>query len=283
MTTIDRPALRYHGSKFKLSSWIISHFPEHECYVEPFGGGASVLLLKPRSWLEVYNDADGDVVNFFSVLRNQADELIRAIELTPYAKAEWELSYQECDDPLEAARRFYVRSYQNIAGATAQWRSGWRRQKVISHDGGGSKKMTPAPISFMNVSHLYQIAERLRGVQIESDFAGNVITRYDSPETLFYLDPPYPASTRGRWAKHAYRFEITDRQHLVLAEMVHSLQGMVILSGYQCELYDQAYSDWERIDRKARVNGAGSAVESLWVSPQVKATQPSLFVYAESG
>lgn len=281
--TIDRPALRYHGSKFMLAPWISSHFPEHECYVEAYGGGASVLLLKPRSWLEVYNDADGDVVNFFSVLRHQSVELIRAIDLTPYAKAEWELSYEPCTDPLEAARRFYVRSYLNIAGPTGQWRSGWRRQKVLSHDDNGRKKMTPAPISFMDVSHLYQIAERLRGVQIECNSAENVIKRYDSPKTMFYLDPPYPASTRGRWSTHAYRFEMTDAQHLELARIVHSLQGMVVLSGYRCDLYDTAYADWERIDRKARINGAGSAVESLWVSPQVGATQPSLLSYAEVG
>ncbi len=272
----DRPALRYHGSKYALSGWIIGHFPRHECYVEPYGGGAGVLLQKSRSWLEVYNDLDQQVVNFFRVLREQPDDLVRQIELTPYAKVEWELSYSDAAEPLEQARRFYVRSYMNIAGATSQWRSGWRRQKVVTKQN-GKRRMTPAPISFMRVDHLYAIANRLKGVQIECDQARAVIERYDTPETLFYLDPPYPSSTRGRWKKTAYAHEMSDEEHRELAGTLQGIAGMAIISGYRCELYDNLYPDWTRVERNVRVNGAGHAIESLWLSPAVEKNRLPLF------
>lgn len=262
------PAFRYHGSKWNLAPWIMGFFPDHECYVEPFGGAGAVLLQKSRSYLEVYNDKAGNVVNFFRMLRDNPDALIRAIELTPYARAEFLLAYQDDPDPVERARRFYVLAYQAIAGATAQWRTGWRRQKVVTKQH-GRNRMKPAALSFMETDHLYQVANRFRGVQIECEDALAIIQRYDSPTTLFYLDPPYPSSVRGRWAKTAYAHEMDDEAHWALARSAHDIMGMALISGYQCELYDEIYGDWQRVDRVARINGPGSAVESLWLSPSV--------------
>lgn len=269
-----RPALRYHGSKWLLAPWVLSFVPEsHELYALPFGGGAGTLLRKERSYLEMYNDLDGEVVNYFRVLRDDPDRLIRLIELTPYSKSEWEKSFEPDLDSIEAARRFYIRSYMSIAGPTAQWNPGWRRQKVLSRGADGDKKMTPAPISFMRTGHLYEIADRLRGVQIECDDALSVIERYDTAETFFYLDPPYVADTRGRWQEKAYRHEMSDGDHGQLAELLMGICGMAIVSGYACELYAQLYEQrgWRRVDRKSRVNGPGHAVESLWISPRTAA------------
>lgn len=280
MTGPKRPALRYHGSKWRIAKWIIGYFPPHECYVEPFGGGAAILLRKPRSWLEIYNDKDNQVVNFFRVLREQSDALIGAIEFTPFAKAEWELSFLNDPDPVEQARRFYVRAYMSIAGPTAQWSTGWRRQKVITKQN-GKKRMTPAAISFMKVDHLYEITERLKGVQIECDDALAVIQRYDSPETLFYLDPPYPSSTRGRWKRHGYTHEMTDGQHGELSTVLHNIEGMAVISGYRCGLYDNLYADWQRVDKRVRTNAArGDATESLWISPNSQGARLPLFSIA---
>lgn len=260
-----------------LAPWIIRHFPWHECYVEPFGGSASVLLCKPRSWLEVYNDRDHQVVNYFHMLRDRFEELIRAIELTPYARAEWELSLiDDVEDPVERARRFYIRGFMSIAGPTAQWRTGWRRQKAVSKEN-GKKKMTPAPITMMKTDHLYVIADRLRGVQIECDTALAVIERYDSPETLFYLDPPYVAATRHRWKKHAYAYEMDNDQHRRLADVAWKIKGMVLISGYDCALYDELYGDWCRVEKVARVNSPHTRVESLWISPRALAGKAPLF------
>ena len=282
MSRPSRPAFRFHGSKFLLADWILKSFPDNECYDEAYGGGASLILAKQRSWLEIINDADGEIVNFFRILRERPDDLVRAIHFTPFARVEFELSLLPSDDPLECARRFYARSAMAISGPTAQWRSGWRRQKVVTRDHTGAKRMTPAAISFMSTDHLYTIAERLRGVQIECDDALAIIQRYDSPTTLHYIDPPYPAATRARWQKTAYRHEMTDDQHQQLADLLYTLKGFVVLSGYQCPLYDTLYSNWPRVTRLARTNGAGMAEESLWLSPRTAAalTHTSLPLFA---
>ena len=267
-TTTKKPALRYHGGKNQIADWILSYFAPHECYNEPYFGGGGSFFRKSRAWLEVINDLDGEVVDNFTMLRDRRDELIEKIKLTPYAKTEWELSYEYDPDPLEMARRFYIRSYMSIAGPTAQWGSGWRRQKAVTKQR-GKKRMQPAPLSFMKVDHLYIIADRLRGVQIENDTALNVIKRYDGPDTLHYCDPPYPSETRGRWKDKAYKYEMTNDDHRELAELLHSIKGMALVSGYNCDLYEELFGDWTRVDKKTRVNGPGSATESLWLSPEL--------------
>ena len=100
-----RPLVRYHGGKWMLAPWIIAHFPPHRTYVEPFGGGGSVLLRKTRSYAEVYNDLGGEIVNLFRVARARGEELARLVELTPFARAEFAESYEPAEDELEEARR----------------------------------------------------------------------------------------------------------------------------------------------------------------------------------
>lgn len=274
MTTVavdspSRPALRYHGAKWRLAPWVIGHFPatvDYDIYVEPFAGSAAVLLRKERSPIEVLNDRDSDVVNFFQMLRERRDEMIQAIELTPFARVEWERAGEPTDDPIEQARRFYLRSYASIAGPTAQWRSGWRRQKVLSRRKSGQSAMTSAANVFAKTSHLHTVAERLRGVFIESEDGLDTIRRYDAADTLFYVDPPYPAATRKSWKTTAYNYELTDEMHVRLLGLLNECSGMVVLSGYDCELYRDLLPEpaWRREAVEVRTNGEGSAVESLW-------------------
>lgn len=282
-----RPALRYHGGKWRLASWIVSCLPaDHDSYIEPFGGSAAVLLHKGRSKIEVYNDLDGEVVNFFRMLRERPEELIRAIYWTPFAHAEQRLSYEPCDDPTEAARRLYIRSYMTISGPTAQWNAGWRRQKKMSRGRGGFSRMKPAATSFMEIEHLYQVAERLRGVVIEQADALDLIRRYDNPRAVFYVDPPYVAATRKRMKDSAYRYEMTDDQHRQLAAALHDCRGMVVLSGYDSPLYRELFGCWLRLERQARTNGnaPGTITESLWLNPAAHAARAAgpLFTWQES-
>ncbi len=265
-----RPALRYHGGKWRAAPWIISSIPEdHDVFVESHGGSGATLLRKPRSKIEVYNDLDGEVVNFFRMLRERPDDLIRALYWTPFAHAEQKLSFEPTGDPLEAARRFYVRSYLTISGPTAQWNSGWRRQKKFSRGRNGRSRMKTAASSFMEVEHLYRIAERLRGVIIEQENALTLIRRYDQPRAVFYVDPPYVAATRRRWKDSAYKHEMTDEAHRELAAVLRACSGMVLLSGYDSDLYQELFGDWTRVDRDFRTNGnaARVATESLWLNP----------------
>ena len=267
----QRPALRYYGGKWRLGPFVLAHLPrEHECYVEPFGGAMSVLLRKPRSPLEVYNDLNGCVVNFFRVLRERPEELIRAIALTPWARAEYELSQTNSDDPVEEARRFYVSAWMGFGGGRARWRQGWRYQVRAG------TLWKPSSESFCEVDHLWQIVERLRGVQIDCREADQVIKACDASMTLFYLDPPYLHSTRSKW-KDVYAHEMEREDHIHLAERARALEGMVVISGYPSELYAELYEayGWERVETKARTNGGGAIssaerVEALWLSPRVQ-------------
>lgn len=269
MTCPSRPALRYYGGKWRIGSWIISHFPAHECYVEPFGGAASVLLQKKRSPLEIYNDLNGAVVNFFRILREQPEELIRAIELTPWSRAEYELSQKTSSDPLEKARRFYASSWMGFGGGRAKWRQGWRYQVKAG------TLWKPSSVSFTETKHLYQVVQRLRGVQIDCRDAAKVIKACDRPTTLFYLDPPYLHSTRSKW-KDVYAVEMDDEDHEQLAELLHGLRGMALISGYPSGLYQLLYErhGWRRVETKARTNGGGAIssaerIEALWLSPRL--------------
>jgi len=254
-----RPALRYYGSKWRLAPRVIAHFPPHTCYVEPFGGSAGILLQKPPSYLEVYNDADQQVVNFFRVLRERSAELIRAIKLTPFSRAELDLAYRACTDELEQARRFYVRAWQSRSGPVSQWRGGW----YFERSGSRGK---PLIASWNETRHLWRIVSRLKRVSLECDDALAVIGRYDAPGTLFYVDPPYPRSTRTRWASAGYRHEMSDEDHRCLAEVLRSAQGMIIVSSYPNALYDELYHGWHKVTQEARTATGQNAVEVLWIS-----------------
>ena len=267
---LSRPLLRYHGGKWKLAPWIIQHLPVHRIYVEPFGGGASVLLRKPRSYAEVYNDLDGEVVNLFRVARDDGERLAQACELTPFAREEFERAYCPDGDPLEQARRTLIRAYMGFGSAGASGQStGFRAN---SHRSG----TTPAH-DWMNYPDcLRQTVQRLRGVVIEQRDAAACMAQHDSDETLHYVDPPYVHSTRSlRTRAPAYRHEMTDEQHELLSSTLHSLVGKVVVSGYRCGLYDQLYAGWTRIDGHAHADGARPRVESLWLSPNIRNT--SLF------
>lgn len=262
-----RPALRYFGSKALLASKIVSYFPKHKSYLEPFGGGASVLLNKPRSIIETYNDLDLEVVNFFRVLRQNPDEMVAQIELTPYSRTEFEESFEPTDDPVERARRFFIRTWMSIGGHNANNKpSHFRYIKSFR------SRVGKSPAGYWVMHHLHQIAERLMGVQIENRDAFYLITHFDTPETLHYLDPPYVHSTRTR-KDHKYNFELSDSEHEKLAGIANELKGFCVISGYPSELYADLYElrGWHRVDMNARANTTSPTstvrTECLWLSP----------------
>lgn len=272
MTAITRPALRYHGGKFRLAPWIIGFFPPHRVYVEPFGGAASVLLRKPRSYAEVYNDLFDQVVDMFRVLRDpaQAAELERRLRLTPFARSEFEDAYGEPVDAIDAVRNTIVRSFMGfgatgVMGHTTGFRSNSNRSGTTpAHDWANYHDALPL------------LTERLQGVVIESKPALELLAQFDSSDTLFYLDPPYVHGTRAlgnpHCAKHQYAFELDDDGHRGMAEALHEVAGMVVLSGYACPLYDdELFADWERHERVAHADGARERTEVVWLNPACSA------------
>lgn len=275
-----RPILRFHGGKWRLAPWIVQHLPPHRVYVEPFGGAASVLLRKPRSYAEIYNDLDSEIVNLFRVLRDPelADELIMQLWLTPFARDEFELSYVPTEDKVEQARRTVARSYMGFGSAAATG------QKTGFRANSNRTGTTPAHDWGNFPASLRAVIERLRGVVIEQRPAIDVIQQHDSPKTLHYCDPPYPASTRSQKKRTSpiYRHEMTDDEHRELAEALRSVQRMVVLSGYPCKLYDEElYPDWIRTEREALADGARRRTEVLWISPSVLKALP-LFNWREN-
>lgn len=258
-----RPLVRYHGGKWKLAPWIIASFPPHRVYVEPYGGGGSVLMRKPRSYAEIYNDLDGEMVNLFRMVRDRSQELRRALELTPFSRADFLESYEPAEDPVEQARRTVARSYMGFGSAAASGnKTGFRSNSNRSGT-------TPAHDWANYPSALVALAERLRGVVLENKDAIEVMQTHDGAETLHYVDPPYVHSTRhegNKYCKKGYRFEMTDEQHRALAAALHELKGAVVLSGYPCALYDELYADWQRIEnRGAHADGAKDRTEVLWL------------------
>lgn len=263
---ITRPVMRYPGGKYTLAKWVISHFPAHETYVELFGGAASVLLRKPRSIGEVYNDLDGDVVNVFRILRNheQAAELARLLVLTPYANEEYRLAYEPCDDPIERARRMIFRSFAGHGSDSV----------TRSHAGfrGYRNKESGATVAQEWANFPREIAiftERLQGVCIEQREALKLIPVFDRTDTLFYADPPYLQSTRS-FSSVKYRCEMTDTDHIELADALHQVLGMVIVSSYPSELYDRLYAGWRCVQKNYRAQSAKKTTECLWLSPNIK-------------
>lgn len=269
LSPVQRPVVRYHGGKWKLAPWIIEHLPPHKTYVEPFGGGGSVLLRKPRAYAEVYNDLDGEIVNVFRMVRDRGEELLRLIELTPFARVEFEASYTPTKEPLERARQTILRSFMGFGSASACGeRSGFR--STSSRSG-----TTPAHDWRNYPAKMPELIERLRGVVIEERDAKIVMAHHDGPNTVHYVDPPYVHSTRSLKVRHndhrkSYRHELTDDEHVELAVFLHGLTGMVVLSGYPCDLYDRLYADWTRIDRAALADGAKPRVECLWLNQRAQ-------------
>lgn len=276
-----RPVLRYHGGKWRLAPWVVSHFPPHRVYVEPFGGAASVLMYKPRSYAEVYNDLDDEVVNVFRVLQDplSAARLERAIRLTPFARAEFRLAYEPpVADPVEMARRTVIKSFMGFGSSAIHGRSRgmrtrasvWRGPATGFRSNSNRSGTTPAHDWARWPDHIADFVFRLQGVVIESRDAIDVMRTHDREDALHYVDPPYVRATRSkqRKRKSEYLYELDDADHVKLAEAVHALSGAVLVSGYACDLYDKLFHGWPKVSCPSLADGARPREEVIWISPR---------------
>jgi DNA adenine methylase len=262
---VKRSALRYFGGKWAIAPWIIEHMPEHRVYVEPFGGAASVLLRKPRSKVEVYNDLDDEVVGIFRVLQDAVHcrELVRLLKRTPYARREFEMAFLASSDPVERTRRAIIRAYMSFHHE-ALFNSRKTTFSDARHRKSGNCCKAHEWSSYPR--HLASVCRRLRGVLIEHRDALDVIRVQDTPDALFFVDPPYLHATRSH---SSYRHEMTDEQHVALLTLLKSVKGQVMVSGYASALYDDLLAGWQRLERRhyaaAGAVGAQSRTEVLWI------------------
>lgn len=259
-------AFGWYGGKYTHLDFILPRLPTdaaHFCDV--FGGSAAILINRVPAPVETYNDIDSELVNFFEILRDDGPTLMRVIGLTPFSREELvrACTYERKLSKIERARRFFVRARQTRTGLAQVSSEGrWAHCVLTSRAG-----MAGAVSRWLgSVDGLAEIAQRLQRVQIENAPALEVIARYDTPETLFYLDPPYVHSARGD--SSAYEHEMSDRDHIDLAETLSSIRGRAVLSGYRTPLYDRLYKDWRRIDAPRRTAHSIRAPrqESLWLN-----------------
>lgn len=248
-------AFGWYGGKYSHLDWLLPLLPAAQHFCEPFGGSGAVLINREPSPVETYNDLDGEVVTFFRVLREHKDALIEQIGLTPFSREELERACVEPTEGLsdmERARRFYVRARQVRTGLAQTASVGrWAHCLLTSRAG-----MAGAVSRWLGaVEDLNLIAQRLLRVQIEHAPAIEVIRRFDSPETLFYCDPPYPHSSRGD--SKAYAYEMTDEGHRELASVLRGVVGKVAVSSYRCALNDEIYQGWHIIE------GANKMIHSV--------------------
>jgi DNA adenine methylase len=258
-----RPPLRYHGSKWRLAPWIIQHFPAHKCYVEVFGGSAGVLLRKPRVPVEIYNDLESQVVNFWRVMRDPEKSIALAEQVarTPHAREEFCESYEASADAVESARRFVIRGQFGFGSTSIDptHTTGFRTAGISGRKN-YAREWAGVPEA------IARAAERFTGVTVEHLDWRRLIPKLDDPETLFYVDPPYPLSTRDGGGK-GYVHDMTEQDHRALAWMLKGIRGKALISGYPCSLYDEIYKGWPRFETNAMANGQKGSVwrrELLW-------------------
>ena len=248
-----KAVLKYPGSKWRISEWILSHFPDHKVYCEPFFGSGAVFFNKRPSYIETVNDIDGNIVNLFEVCRDHPEELARLVELTPFAREEFVNCYERSDDPIEQARRTLVRYHQSFGTSNSSKKS-WRNVQTY----GG-----PRTATMWNYlpGRIAEICERLKEAQIENIDAIELIRRYNDENTLIYCDPPYLQSLRK---KNMYAHETSDEYHVKLLEALKESKSKIVLSGYDNPLYNEALDGWSTDEKQTTAQMGKHRVEKLW-------------------
>lgn len=244
----------YFGAKNNAAGWLVSLFPEHRVYLEPYAGSAAVLFAKPPSRHEIINDRNRALVTFFRVLREQPDDLEAVLRLTPYARDEYlaaKLDEPGIDD-VELARRWWIRSQQSVGGIVED-RTTWS----ASAQQGANRART----TLGKLERLHEAAARLLPVMIDNRDALDAIRLYAStPDALIYVDPPYLEETRQGPGGYAID-EPGAAHHVALAEALHETPATVVLSGYRCALYDKLFGDWH-VETFATIHRGGLGEKS---------------------
>lgn len=256
-TGMIEPVLRWPGAKWRIAQWIVDQFPRHQTYCEPFLGSGAIFFTKEPSGTETINDVDGEVVNLFMVMRELPDELAKQVEMTPYSREEYLMSYEKGEyiDPVESARRFLVRVWQAFGGKTYS-NTSWAHDRT-------NKVFRPKYWALLP-DRIMQTVERLKMAQIECMDARELIPMYNSESTLLYVDPPYLRRTRtNRHYSHEF-CTISEHQELLMLCKQH--KGPCIISGYDDELYDTELQGWEKRSVDVQTNAGHTAKEILWLN-----------------
>ena len=249
---------KYPGSKWRIADWIISYFPQHHSYLEPFFGSGAVLFNKPRSDIETVNDIDGRVVNLFEWIKKDPERLAHEIYYTPYARQIYENAYLEMpEDSLGQAVNFYIKLNMGYGLRTTGEKVGWKNDIQGREKAYASKEWVNLP------EKIIQAAERLRGVQIENRPAAELIKKSNNSNVLIYCDPPYILSERhGK----QYLHEMNDKEHEELLSVLLQHRGPAMISGYKSLLYNEMLKSWHREETESRTQTGKKKKEILWMN-----------------
>lgn len=253
---LQTPVLKYWGSKYSIAPWITSQFPEHRTYIDLFGGSASVILQKKPAKHEIYNDIDGEVVNFFRVLREDGSRLIKLIDRTPYSREEFELSLLPSEDLVEQARRTFIKMN---AGIKFNLGGSFRPYGNAKCSGGYI-----AAKNFQKKKALVYAKKRLKDVTIENTDYKKLLNGFiNQPDCLIFIDPPYLGSTRGK-AKIYKNEMMSALSHARLLKQIRNSCAMIIISGYDHPLYDKFLPGWNKEYFKTTNNKQDERIEVTW-------------------
>jgi len=249
--------LKYPGAKNRIADWICSYIPEHDVYVEGFGGSLAVFFNKEPSHIETVNDLDSDVYNFFKVLRNNGAELAEAIQLTPYSREEYENAYTDVKNisDIEKARIFSAKCWMGF-GCGNLYRNGFRSGQQANSPN-CAKQWNDLP------EVLREAVSRLKNAQIENLPAIELIERYNTKDVFLYLDPPYLPGTRKT---HLYKCEMKRQEHVELLEAIVKHPGKILISGYDNDLYNKYLSGWHKVQKQTQAEGGLKRTETLWMN-----------------
>jgi DNA adenine methylase len=270
--TSPAPVSKIAGAKWRVADWLVSHFPPHATYLEPFFGSGAAFFTKQPAPVELINDLDCNVVNLFQILRTHAADLALLMTLTPWCQDEYHncvIALREPFTPetssleqrLERARQFLTASWQMFGRKNVTSRNGWRHRYLASK----------SPVVGWNKlpDRILNAAERLMHTQISRENAVKLIRNCNNKDVLIYADPPYLAETRGHGNLYHHEFK-TPEQHLELIDALESHLGSVVLSGYDSSLYAAHLKHWQRFEIAARVQSNQCRTEVIWLNPTAK-------------
>jgi DNA adenine methylase len=257
---VKSPVMRFHGGKWLLAPWILSHFSAHKIYLEPFCGAANVLLRKPRSFCEICSDLDKNTMNCLETVRDEPALLIERLCKIKYGQEALSNALRPAEHPIENAINMIVRAHMGRAtgSATSPW--------AVSLRTVGKQKRDLQNEWDRKIEALWAASARLRGVHLLNEDAFSVMQKLDSSDTLIYIDPPYMPDTRGKGKD--YRFEMSNYDHARLLCLLLQLRSKVVISGYSSPMYEQ-YLDsngWQRYERTAFADTARPRKEVIWTN-----------------
>lgn len=259
--------LKYPGAKNRIAKRICEYIPEHNVYLEPYAGSLAVFFNKRASKIETLNDLDGDIVNYFRVIRDKLEEFKRAIEMTPFAREEYANAYiySNSDSDIERARKFAVKCWMGF-GCGNLYRNGFKS---------GQQSNSPNPASAWDALPitLAEASKRLKNAQIENLPALELLSRYDTEDVFVYLDPPYLPDTRK---KYLYKYEMNKGEHIELLEVIKNHPGKILISGYDNDLYNQMLPEWNKASINTLVEGGVHRKETLWMNYEMGQIKLSL-------